>query len=784
MAKKLQSLRIKSFRGATSQVDFSFDPEKPVILVFGENGTGKSTMVDAIDFVCNQNGGSLAGRQETNLKKHLPSLGAPAAGLSVVLECGGSKWFASLDSSKPVVKGPTACPDAAILRRSKLLEFIDVPPADRYKALAVFIDVSKVEKSEQSLRDARKNVTNEIDSATRAKADALRDMELAWKAEGCPAPDAVRWAEGKAGEDLDTLLKTQNEITAILTAFGQTRLAQDERHKSEAECATAEGTLESARQRLHAAESESAAAESQLLQLLAQAQSYIENHPDLALCPVCEQPVNPIELRGRIIVRREAAHAVEAASQKVREVEQTVERGRTLLAGREEQAIREASKLAKLVRASGLAVPEAQPVDWSAYSLVFAPIDPDVRKLAAEQAGLMFERLGPCEAFFEAAGHSVGKDIANLRNIQTLSRNLAKQAELLKELQPLHQRLDRALQIMEGKRRGYVEGILHSITDRVEILYSRLHPDEKVGNIKFLLDPDKRGSLSIRGSFETQDDIPPQAYYSESHLDTLGICIFLALAERYAAEDTFIVLDDVLTSTDQGHLDRFIELIHQECAIQRQVVLTTHYRPLRDRYRYAHGPVANVQLIELLPWTRARGVRHTSTKPEIDELRRLLTDEPLDRQALASKAGILLEATLDRITLLYGCRVRRKPSGDYTLGELLDGLETKLRKRLQTGAEPLQGAANLADALDQLSSLAWIRNQVGAHFSYKGMEVPDEEITVFGRATLGLLDSLVCPRCGDLPRKHDGSVWRCGCNTRWLAPLAIPGQSLAETPSF
>jgi hypothetical protein len=174
-------------------------------------------------------------------------------------------------------------------------------------------------------------------------------------------------------------------------------------------------------------------------------------------------------------------------------------------------------------------------------------------------------------------------------------------------------------------------------------------------------------------------------------------------------------------------------------------------------------------------------VRHTNTKPEIDELRRLLTDEPLDRQALASKAGVLLEATLDRITLLYGCRVRRKPSGDYTLGELLDGLESKLRKRLQTGAEPLQGAVNLADALDQLSSLTWIRNQVGAHFSYKGMEVSDEEVTAFGRATLELLDSLVCPKCGDLPRRHDGSVWRCGCKTRWLMPLAIPGESLSET---
>lgn len=319
MAKKLESLRIKGFRGATSPVDSSFDSEKPVILIFGENGTGKSTIVDAIDFVCNQNGGSLAGRQETNLKKHLPSLGAPAAGLSVVLECGGSEWSASLDSSKPVVKGSTICPDAAILRRSKLLDFIDEAPAGRYKALAAFIDVSKLEKSEQSLCDARNNIRDKIESAIQAQADAVTNRDLAWKAEGCPAPGAVQWAQVKASDDLSTLLKAQGEIAAILTAFGQARQAEIARSTSEGEWVAAEAALESARHELHAAESESAAAESQLLDLLEQAQTYIEAHPDLALCPVCERPIDPAQLRTRIIARREMARAVQEASAKVRQ---------------------------------------------------------------------------------------------------------------------------------------------------------------------------------------------------------------------------------------------------------------------------------------------------------------------------------------------------------------------------------------------------------------------------------------------------------------------------------
>jgi hypothetical protein len=55
MVSRIERLKVCAFRGATTELVIEFDPEKPVTMIFGENGTGKSTIVDAIGFVCTQN---------------------------------------------------------------------------------------------------------------------------------------------------------------------------------------------------------------------------------------------------------------------------------------------------------------------------------------------------------------------------------------------------------------------------------------------------------------------------------------------------------------------------------------------------------------------------------------------------------------------------------------------------------------------------------------------------------------------------------------------------------
>lgn len=56
---KVKSITLKGFRGATQPASVVFDTSKSLSLIFGENGTGKSTIIDGFDFLCDQRFGSL-----------------------------------------------------------------------------------------------------------------------------------------------------------------------------------------------------------------------------------------------------------------------------------------------------------------------------------------------------------------------------------------------------------------------------------------------------------------------------------------------------------------------------------------------------------------------------------------------------------------------------------------------------------------------------------------------------------------------------------------------------
>jgi hypothetical protein len=238
-------------------------------------------------------------------------------------------------------------------------------------------------------------------------------------------------------------------------------------------------------------------------------------------------------------------------------------------------------------------------------------------------------------------------------------------------------------------------------------------------------------------------------------------------------------LDDVLTSVDQAHLPRFLDLLHDEADNFTHLLLTTHYRPWREVYRYSRGPGGKVQLIELLPWTHQCGIRHTKTKLVVDELEGIIKLEPLERQIVASKAGILLEQLLDHLTLIYECKMPRRPAAKYTLGDFLSGMNSKLKKALKVtlvdsvpGSVPLEHY--LEQALDVLQSMAWVRNEIGCHFNLDA-NTSDAEVKDFATKVATLANTLVCKKCGELPRnENSGFDRRCRCRSLSLSPLRQP----------
>ena len=150
---QLKHLRIKQFRGSTKDFSLTFDASKPLTLIYGENGSGKTTIADAIDFVGNGRVGSLERRGLGVLRPYWATLGMSHGDILVELSIDNQTWQAKA-GAKGVAVTPVgvAPPKVEVLRRNSILQLVQEAPKEKYDALKPFIDISLVEQAEAALR--------------------------------------------------------------------------------------------------------------------------------------------------------------------------------------------------------------------------------------------------------------------------------------------------------------------------------------------------------------------------------------------------------------------------------------------------------------------------------------------------------------------------------------------------------------------------------------------------------------------------------------------------------
>lgn len=107
--------------------------------------------------------------------------------------------------------------------------------------------------------------------------------------------------------------------------------------------------------------------------------------------------------------------------------------------------------------------------------------------------------------------------------------------------------------------------------------YTTMNPNERVEDIK-LVPIKKDGDLvgiTIECSFFDETKTFPIAYLSESHINCLGLSFFLASVKAFNKENEFFILDDIISSYDRSHRARFAKLLTEKFS-NYQVILLTH----------------------------------------------------------------------------------------------------------------------------------------------------------------------------------------------------------------
>lgn len=194
----LRSLSIQHFRGACRPVTLSFSPNKRIALISGNNGTGKSTICDALEVVGCANIGSIEdkkfGSSGVNKKSFLPSLDKTALDVRISVETVAGTWVATLGKREISVTPAPDALDIRVLRRSNILRMVEAKGVDRYDVMRAFLDLSRIEAVEKSLREAAKNLAKRANQSAELLTVSSSQIDQLWKDNGTPGDSASEWA--------------------------------------------------------------------------------------------------------------------------------------------------------------------------------------------------------------------------------------------------------------------------------------------------------------------------------------------------------------------------------------------------------------------------------------------------------------------------------------------------------------------------------------------------------------------------------------------------------------
>ena len=306
---------------------------------------------------------------------------------------------------------------------------------------------------------------------------------------------------------------------------------------------------------------------------------------------------------------------------------------------------------------------------------------------------------------------------------------------------------------------------IREITEKIQHLWVKIHPNEPIENVKLYIPEDSDKAIDVSLKFFGVDQPSPRVTLSEGHRNSLGLCIFLALALSQESDDP-IILDDIISSLDREHRNRVIDLLKDDLK-KRQVILFTH-----DRDWY-------IELITLLPekkWTRltikpwvdpVRGIEWSKTSFVFEDARALI---PVNPGSAANTVRGIMDSFLAIAAegLLLELPFKRGESNDKrTAVEFIDRFIGDSVLRFKKADDELAPYNEVVEKLKETRGLLVAYGDPGSH----GGEVTQGEAEKTIAACECTWDCFRCKNCGDYVWIADvgkRNTKQCSCGQlRW-----------------
>ena len=722
---KLRKLRVHGFRGILNDVEIDFSDKCRSLILIGDNGTGKSSFVDAIEWL-------LTGRIE-----HLAREGCGDAayrhrqlpdGVSARVEvttslaplAGGRVLDGTLRAQFNPDNGPLAQfvtkarGDMVMLRYGQMRDFVDKTKTEKLQYLAEILGLGALSQLRDELLTALNKVQKSEDY--RYLVTQIKDYEKRLNGVvGIKKFDQARAVT--FADELRAKLGGQVAIRdlASLRASTDELLAHSQRDQRAREIMTLRQHLTALQAgRLHAgvldqldihaeavaklAADKATVDQIALAELYRTGQTVMERRlGDPSACPLCGSPVNRQELADHLCTQLESIQAITARLETLK-VERRVVRDALDAYQNWLAAVRTAATSLALDEAKAfvtdvdLLYPLISQWENTAVSdgdpLQPLPSPSPEERQAAQDVIIALATLVVAveRRLRELEGGAQEKRYYDqLEQLDQLARDILAEDRAQRRKGHYDRQittLERVHADCEKLERQALEDVLAVVSADVNEYYLQLHPNEGFDAIR--LWTTKERGIEFEFSFHGERVSPPARLLSESHLNTLGACLFLASARHFNRHTRFLILDDIINSVDAGHRSPLARLLRDRFG-DFQLVLLTHDRMWFDILRRTAPDWLTLEISE---WSYTDGLRFKHRPGDLaDEARRQLDQN--DIEAAGNKARKWFERVLKERCLDLEVQVvfRQNDRNEERMpGELLPKLRARIEKTQLYGA--------------------------------------------------------------------------------------------------
>lgn len=777
----LQAISLSWFRGAADLAEL--EAKGKSVVVYGANGSGKSSFVDAIEYLLRDGkvghlSHEYSGRRQ---EKGLPNTHTPegkTCSIRVALQ-NGAKLGVDIqsDGHASAAEGSESSYSSwdyrrTVLRQHEVSDFIRGTKLEKYSALLPLLGLQSLELVADNLASLQTALSEEAQlpversklkqlAARRSETFGTKsDQEIteniarlhATYCSGCePSADPTTRCKELASTIQTRIDTASDELRRhlALQALGSVRLTPHIATVRETNARFAQEAEPFVREQVG---------------VLAAAKAYAEqlDSTGQASCPACGRSIEVGSFRAHV----EAEHArLEVVIRTAEERDRAV------------NSLAQALTILKHSLGKGELDAWKDSLQPKLHEFVAAATAFDVEALRTDctegRLSTVEQQCAPIVRAADAASKNAPPEAAQLTTDKS-SAEVAKAILVAAETRAAVERAETIVTFLRALENGVraeilarTKRVINDITGDVQVMWSILHPDDPIENVHLYVPRDGDRAIEIGLRFHGQEQDSPRLTLSEGYRNALGLCIFLAMAKREAVTDSPVLLDDVVVSLDRNHRGMVVDLLNKEFS-GRQVLIFTHDR---DWYAELHQQLGGSRWMfkVLLPWEDPEtGIRWSHNTSTFADARAHLHDRPDSagndaRKIMDVELSLLADRLQVRMPYLRGDRNDKRTAHDF-LVRMIAAAGKCFQIRQANDWEVNESSIPILQEADRLL-VSW-----GNRASHS-RDLVRSEATKLIDACEAALEQFFCPECEKPVGYAEASrqkLVQCGCSRiRW-----------------